>query len=97
MSLGGSVIKQFDFITGWGLSGMNDDYFIFRNTTSTRIKLLNKDDLTPAGTFDITPAAVGFAINDDSTVAIHTEFEQDITAPYDETEYDIYIMKNVEP
>ena len=103
MSTGGSTIKQIDFPSGgWFPAGFNDDYFVFYKTpNATRIKLINRNG-TPGGTFDLTPQAENafgtqIHINADSTALVYTDFQQDIAAPYDQTEYDVYIMKNVEP
>ena len=102
MSTGGSLIKQIDWPSGWFPAGFNDDYFVFYKTpNATRIKLINRNG-TPGGTFDLTPQAENalggqIHINADSTALVYTDFEFDTAAPYDQTESDVYIMKNVEP
>lgn len=88
---------------------VNSDYIVtgdFGPTgTDSKIKLFNISDGTSGGNINLDQAAAKswnavsqtLQIHPDNDMLVYSDFQYDFTAPYDQTESDVYIMKNVEP
>lgn len=105
----GTLLRTVSIPTGWTPIDVNSDYIVIGDFgptgTNSKIKLFKISDGTSGGNINLDQGAARdwdgihqtLQIHPDNDMLVYSDFQYDFTTPFNETEYDVYIMKNVEP